>query len=85
MNDEKSKDIIVYVPGAGDKASRNVEVAPGATVRDVTSHLGLHGYWLKKPGADGFFGADEPIYGAIKDGEKLEASSPAEVGQCDEC
>lgn len=75
-----SKHVVVTVPGTGERGHHDVVVTPGITARDVLGRLNLEGYWLKKPREDGFFGADEPLFASVVDGEKLEASSPATVG-----
>jgi len=72
------KTVAVNLPGTGKWS--NVEIAPGATARDVLSQLGLGtDYRLCRWHDTVAFGERENIYTALADGEKVQAVSAAEV------
>jgi hypothetical protein len=59
----------------------DVEIAPGTSAGDIIRQLGLQGYLLSTgPTSDRFFGDDENVYTAVSDGDKLFATTRAEVG-----
>lgn len=72
------KNISVVVAGSGQ--IRDIQVQPGTTAGEVLDHLSLKGYLLSKGPNDPFFAAAETIYDKVNDGEKLFASTKAEVG-----
>jgi hypothetical protein len=56
-------------------------IYPGTTVSEVLDQHNLQGYLLSTgPDARRFFGSDENIYPLVVDGDKLFATSKAEVG-----
>jgi hypothetical protein len=46
----------------------------------VLKQLSLQGYILSFPNSQRFFGNEEPIYSQVVDGDKLVATTPAQVG-----
>ena len=72
------KRLSVVVAGTGQ--IRDVEIQPGTTARDVLTQLSLPDYLLSKGPNDPFFAAAESIFDKVKDGEKIFASTKAEVG-----
>lgn len=59
---------------------REIEVRPGTTAGDVLRALNLNGYLLSREGSAQAFAAEEGIYEAISDGQKLRCTPIAEVG-----
>lgn len=72
------KRLSVVVAGTGQ--IRDVEIQPGTTARDVLTQLNLTDYLLSKSANDPFFAAGESIFDKVNDGEKIFASTKAEVG-----
>jgi hypothetical protein len=72
------KKLSVVVAGTGQ--IRDVQIESGATARDVLTQLNLPDYLLSKGPNDPFFAAAESIYDKVADGEKIYASTKAEVG-----
>jgi hypothetical protein len=72
------KRLSVVVAGTGQ--IRDVEIQPGTTARDVLTQLNLPDYLLSKGPNDPFFAAAESIFDKVNDGEKVFASTKAEVG-----
>jgi hypothetical protein len=72
------KKLSVVVAGTGQ--IRDVEIQPGTTAGDVLHQLTLPDYLLSKGPNEPFFAAAESIYDKVKDGEKVFASTKAEVG-----
>jgi hypothetical protein len=72
------KKLSVVVAGTGQ--IRDVEIQPGTTAGDILNQLGLADYLLSKGPNEPFFAAAEPVYDKVKDGEKVFASTKAEVG-----
>jgi hypothetical protein len=58
----------------------DIQIQPGQTAGEVLNQLGLSGYWLSFPNSNRFFGNEEPIYASVVDGDKLVATTPAQVG-----
>ena len=75
---EDMKKLSVVVAGTGQ--IRDIEIQPGTTAGDVLHQLNLADYLLSKGPNDPFFAAAESIYDKVKDGEKIFASTKAEVG-----
>ena len=74
------KTIAIKVAGS-DQEPLDVEIAPGTSAGDIIRQLGLQGYLLSTgPASDRFFGDDENVYSAVADGDKLFATTRAEVG-----
>jgi hypothetical protein len=74
------KTIAIKVAGSAHEPT-DVEIAPGTTARDILHQLGLRGYLLSTgPTSDRFFGEDENVYAVVGDGDKLFATTRAEVG-----
>ena len=73
------KQIAVKVMGT-DEEPRDVELQPGQTAGEVLEGLGLQGYILSFPNSNRFFGHEEPIYASVVEGDKLVATTPAQVG-----
>ena len=70
----------VYVLIAGSGQARTTEVQPGATAGDVLRDLGLPDYLLGKTPSGEFFANTESIYEKVSDGQKIFASTKADVG-----
>ena len=72
------KRLSVVVAGTGQ--IRDVQIEPGTTAGDILNQLDLRDYLLSKGPNDPFFANAETIYDKVKDGEKIFASTKAEVG-----
>jgi hypothetical protein len=73
------KQVAVKVSGS-EAEPLDVQIQPGQTAAEVLSQLGLQGYILSFPNSNRFFGNEEPIYSQVVDGDKLVATTPAQVG-----
>lgn len=74
------KTVAVNLPGSGKW--QDVEIAPGTTPRDVLNELGLGADFQLCPWQSAkTFAEDENLYGAVEDGEKLQAISASEVAR----
>lgn len=74
------KTIAIKVAGS-EQEPVDVEIAPGTTAGDILRQLGLQGYLLSTgPNATAFFAEDENAYTVVRDGDKLFATTRAEVG-----
>ena len=73
------KRLSVVVAGTGQ--IRDIEIQSGTTAGDVLNQLGLKDYLLSKGPNDPFFAVAESVYDKVKDGEKIFASTKAEVGE----
>ena len=72
------KRLSVVVAGTGQ--IRDLEVQPGTTAGDILNQLNLEDYLLSKGPNDPFFANGESVYDKVNDGEKIFASTRAEVG-----
>ena len=72
------KRLSVAIPGSGQ--IHDVEIEPGTTAGDVLTKLNLSDYLLSKGPNHDFFAKSESVYDKVNDGEKIFASTPAEVG-----
>jgi hypothetical protein len=72
------KKLSVVVAGTGQ--IRDVEIQSGTTAGDILTQLALPDYLLSKGPNDPFFANAESIYDKVRDGEKIFASTKAEVG-----
>ena len=72
------KKLSVVVAGTGQ--IRDIEIQPGTTAGDILTQLRLPEYLLSKGPNDPFFAAAESVYDKVNDGEKVFASTKAEVG-----
>ena len=77
------KKLSVVVAGTGQ--IRDVEIQSGTTAADVLNQLGIRDYLLSKGPNDPFFAAAESIYDKVNDGEKIFASTKADVGVLARC
>jgi hypothetical protein len=68
-------------PAAADREPIDVEIEPGTTAGEILKQIGLAGYWLAFPNSPRFFSNDEAVFPHVLDGDKLLASSPADVGR----
>jgi hypothetical protein len=75
----RMKRLSVVVAGTGQ--IRDVEIQPGTTAGDVLNQLGLKDYLLSKGPNDPFFANAESVFDKVNDGEKIFASTKAEVGE----
>jgi hypothetical protein len=78
IKEKPVKKLSVVVAGTGQ--IRDVEIQPGTTAGDVLHQLTLPDYLLSKGPNEPFFAATESVYDKVKDGEKVFASTKAEVG-----
>jgi len=69
---------VLTISGTGQ--IRDVEIQPGTTAGDILHQLTLPDYLLSKGPNEPFFAAAESVYDKVKDGEKIFASTKAEVG-----
>ena len=72
------KRLSVVIAGTGQ--IRDLEIQPGTSAGDVLNKLGLHDYLLSKGPNDPFFANAESVFDKVNDGEKIYASTKAEVG-----
>ena len=72
------KRLSVVVAGTGQ--IRDIQIQPGTTAGDVLNQLNLRDYLLSKGPNDPFFANAESVYDKVSDGEKIFASTKAEVG-----
>ena len=72
------KKLSVVVAGTG--TIRDVEIQPGTTAGDVLHQLNIPDYLLSRGPNEPFFAAAESIYEKVENGEKVFASTKAEVG-----
>jgi hypothetical protein len=72
------KKLTVVVAGTGQ--FHDVEIQPGTTAGDILHQLNLPEYLLSSGPNQPFFAAAETVYDKVKDGEKVFASTKAEVG-----
>jgi len=77
------KKLSVLLAGTGQ--IRDIEIQSGTTAGDVLNQLGIRDYLLSKGPNDPFFAAAESIYDKVNDGEKIFASTKAEVGELRWC
>jgi hypothetical protein len=75
----------VAVVVAGSDQIRDIEIRPGTTAGDILTQLGLADYMLSKGPNQPFFAASDSVYDKVNDGEKLFASTKAEVGELAPC
>ena len=73
------KRLSVVVAGTGQ--IRDIQIQPGTSAGDVLNQLGIKDYLLSKGPNEPFFAAAESIYDKVNDGEKIFASTKAEVGE----
>jgi hypothetical protein len=72
------KKLSVVIAGSGQ--IRDVEIQPGTTAGDILHQLSLTGYLLSRGPNEPFFAAAESVFDKVGDGEKIFASTKAEVG-----
>ncbi len=77
------KKLSVVVAGSGQ--IRDTEIQPGTTAGDILAQLNLPEYLLSKGPNEPFFANAESIYDKVRDGEKIFASTKAEVGKAALC
>ena len=73
------KHLSVVVAGTGQ--IRDIEIEPGTTAGDILNQLELRDYLLSKGPNDPFLANGESVYDKVGDGEKIFASTKAEVGE----
>lgn len=71
------KNVVVTASGTGDY--RDIQIESGTTAQDILNELGFQGYILSKDDGHYRFAATENVYTAVSDGEKLFATSKADV------
>ncbi len=72
------KRLSVVVAGTGQ--IRDIEIQPGTTAGDVLAQLGLRDYLLSKGPNEPFLANADSVYDKVGDGEKIFASTKADVG-----
>ena len=72
------KPLSVVIAGTGQ--IKDVQIQPGTTAGDVLAQLNLPDYLLSKGPNEPFFANAESIYDKVNGGEKVFASTKAEVG-----
>jgi hypothetical protein len=72
------KKLSVVVAGTGQ--INDVQIQPGTSAGDVLHQLNLPDYLLSKGPNEPLFATTESVYDKVKDGEKIFASTKAEVG-----
>ena len=72
------KELLVVVAGTGK--THDIRIQPGTTAGDVLNQLGIRDYLLSKGPNDPFFASAETIYDKVNNGEKIFASTKADVG-----
>jgi hypothetical protein len=72
------KKLSVVVAGTGQ--IRDVEIQSGTTAGDILNQLNLGDYLLSRGPNEPFFAASESVFDKVRDGEKIFASTKAEVG-----
>jgi hypothetical protein len=72
------KRLSVVVAGSGQ--IRDVQIQPGTSVGDVLQQLQLNDYLLSKGPNEPFLANADTLYDKVNDGEKVFASTKAEVG-----
>ena len=77
------KHLSIVVAGSGQ--IRDVDIQPGTTAGDVLSEINMKDYLLSKGANHPFFAAAESIYDKVDDGEKVFASTKADVGDLALC
>jgi hypothetical protein len=74
------KRIAVKVAGS-EQEPQDITIKPGTMASDILNQLNLQGYLLStSAGSRQFFAEDEVVYPVVRDGDKLYATTPAEVG-----
>ena len=74
------KRIAIKVAGS-EHPPLDVEIDPGTTAIEILTQLNLQGYLLSTgPNSTNFFGETENVYARVQDGDKLFATTRAEVG-----
>lgn len=71
------KSVVVTVAGTGE--GHDLTIEPGTTSQDILNQLGLKGYVLAKDNGRHVLGANENVYVAAQDGEKLIATAEITV------
>ena len=72
------KRLSVVVAGSGQ--IRDIQIQPGTSVGDVLQQLNLADYLLSKGPNEPFLAKADTLYDKVNDGEKIFASTKAEVG-----
>lgn len=72
------KRLSVVVAGTGQ--IRDIEIQPGTTAGDILGQLNLREYLLSKGPNEPFFANADSVFDKVNDGEKVFASTKAEVG-----
>ncbi len=65
----------------GTRPSETLTIRPGNTAGDVLGQLGLdQNFTISPDGANMTFNRDEPIFGAVRDGDLLYVTSVVDAG-----
>ena len=71
---------LINVEGTSFPNSKIKEKKSGTTAADILKQLNLSGYLLSKGPNEPFFANAESVFDKVQDGEKIFASTKAEVG-----
>jgi len=78
-----TKRVSVVVAGTGQ--IHDIEIRPGTTAGDILTQLNLKDYLLSKGSNEPFFAANDSVFDKVNDGEKIFASTKADVGELAPC
>ena len=78
-----TKRVSVVVAGTGQ--IHDIEIRPGTTAGDILTQLNLKDYLLSKGSNEPFFAAGDSVFDKVNDGEKIFASTKADVGELAPC
>jgi hypothetical protein len=70
---------------AGSGRIHDLTIEPGTTCRDILGEMKVPDYLLSKGPNEPFFANADTVYDKVVDGQKLYASSPADVGSLLPC
>ncbi|MEN6532644.1 MAG: hypothetical protein ABFD89_03220 [Bryobacteraceae bacterium] len=72
------KRVSVVIAGTGQ--IRDLEIQPGTSAGDILTQLSLRDYQLSRGPNEPFLANADSVYDKVNDGQKLYASTKAEVG-----
>jgi len=74
------KELLIVIAASGDR--KPIKIAPGTTAHDVLEQIGLQGYVLSRDGDPAnMLPANKDLYPMVEDGQKLWATTSADVGK----
>ncbi len=78
-----TKRVSVVVAGTGQ--IHDLDIQPGTTAGDILTQLNLKDYLLSKGSNEPFFATGDSVYDKVNHGEKIFASTKADVGALPLC